>query len=628
MLRNKLSKLIVSIMAAVMITGAGFGGQVVKATTTEVKVESQAQNQQAQTKTVFNITATTTQPEIENAIKDTNTTTIKVGTNVTFSASVIRELNARTTPLTIEVETGGSIILPTLTNLDGKGNLIISRGTGVTGSLIIAEGDVSISGVKFNNGQGVIIEGSKTTPVTNLNLTNNVVDKGQFIATDLFNKTTDKTFVGSNTTNGANQIINGSLAGNAAVLDKVTVNSLLEVQIEGRVSGVAGNTVSIEIQDLTTGGTTSYSEPVQVDPNNGKISHTFKSAVLKPGTSYLVEVQDAINPLAKMEISTNKLSVTNITTTSANINIPVGIVPTTGTTKIYVKDSKGNNLVGYPKDLNKGASIEVVTGLTPSTSYAYELVYESAAGQTGQIIKLSEGTFTTLNSSLVTGGGNNGSSTIVTPQITSNDISRSTIKDVTATLEVSNNTAYNSLRDAREITTNIKGVTAEFVNGKLELKGLVPEKEYSNLDITYINRDGRKGTIKVAKFTTKKSETKIRQFVTDVYRYALDRLADEEGFAYWVNGLEKKTITPDTLVKNLLNEKEFIEKHKTTEDKINGLYQVIVNRKSDSEGLKFWTSKYDGLIKTGYSDAMALRILVDQMVNEQEFKNRVKDLGL
>ncbi len=553
MLRNKLSKLIVSMMAAVMITGAGVSGQAVKATT----VQTQTNGTQTKVSTLDVKVDSLTQITVNGVIEGI------AGTDVTIE--IIDKKIGNIVP-------GGEVKKVPLNN----GNLSYT-----VNNLTLQQGETYV--VQVKDGSTVVVE-------KEISIAKNVV----------------------------------------ATLDSIKVNNLLEVEIKGKVTGITGTTVDVEIQELPLTQNVSKTEKVTVDVTTNSFSHLFKSLTLKPDTSYVVIVKDGTTELTRQEIRTNKTTVTNITTTSANINIPVGIVPATGTTKIYVKDSKGSNLVGYPKDLNKGASTEVVTGLTSSTSYTYELIHtaQAAAGQTGQTIKLSEGTFTTLNSSLVTGGGNNGSSTIVTPQITSNDISRSTIKDVTATLEVSNNTAYNSLRDAREITTNIKGVTAEFVNGKLELKGLVPEKEYSNLDITYINRDGRKGTIKVAKFTTKKSETKIRQFVTDVYRYALDRLADEEGFAYWVTGLEKKTITSDTLVKNLLNEKEFIEKHKTTEDKINGLYQVIVNRKSDAEGLKFWTNKYDGLIKTGYSDAMALRILVDQMVNEQEFKNRVKDLGL
>ncbi len=623
MLRNKLSKLIVSIMAAVMITGAGFGGQAVKATT--VQTQGQAQQgqtigvgNQAQTKTIFNVTATTTQQQIQDAIKDTNTDTITIGTNITFSVGVINELNSRTIPLTIEVTTGGSINLPTGTSLDGKGNLIISRGTGVTDTLITVEGDVSISNVKFQNKQGVIIKDNAKTPANKLNLTGNIVDAGQFIDSSLFNKTTA---TGNTIAPGA------TLAGTSIVFGNSVIGTT-EITVNGTAAGITGD-ISIAVQETGTTNVVNIAATIGAD---GKF--TAKIPNLKPNTSYTFTIQytdnGATKTVTKTEKTNNiefKTSVTNITTTSASINITANAVPADKTVEIAVRDSNGNNLAGYNKEVkfnNTFNATEVVTGLTPNTKYSYELIY-TVQGQNSISVK---GDFITSNSSLVTGGGNNGSSTIVTPQITSNDISRSTIKDVTATLEVSNNTAYNSLRDAREITTNIKGVTAEFVNGKLKLNGLVPEKEYTNLEITYINRDGRKGTIKVAKFTTKKSETKIRQFVTDVYRYALDRLADEEGFAYWVTGIEKKTITPDTLVKNLLNEKEFIEKHKTTEDKINGLYQVIVNRKSDAEGLKFWTNKYDVLIKTGYSDAMALRILVDQMVNEQEFKNRVKDLGL
>ncbi|HJD00137.1 MAG TPA: DUF4214 domain-containing protein [Candidatus Dwaynia gallinarum] len=259
-----------------------------------------------------------------------------------------------------------------------------------------------------------------------------------------------------------------------------------------------------------------------------------------------------------------------------------------------------------------------VAGLSAGTSYTYEI-------KSGTTL-IDKGTFRTT-SSTITGGGSTGGS-IVSGDLTTNDINRADIKDVSSSIPVGNTTLANSLRDGRDYKTNIEGVSVTYSNGKVEFTGLVPEKDYRDLTITYTDKDGRTRTVKVASFKTKVSETKLRQFIVDVYRYSLDRVADERGFAYWEDQLKNKKTSPDEFVKNLLNEREFINKHTTTTAKIEGLYQVIVNRKSDSQGLSFWTKKYDDLVARGYSESMALRVIVDEMVNEQEFKNRVRDLGL
>ena len=113
-----------------------------------------------------------------------------------------------------------------------------------------------------------------------------------------------------------------------------------------------------------------------------------------------------------------------------------------------------------------------------------------------------------------------------------------------------------------------------------------------------------------------------------MYYYSLNRLPDEVGYAYWTSQIKNKKITPSEFVRNLVNEKEFINRYSTTEGMIDALYSVIVNRKSDSEGLRFWTKKYDELIKNGYGTSTSMVIIVDAMVNENEFKERVAQLGL
>ena len=174
------------------------------------------------------------------------------------------------------------------------------------------------------------------------------------------------------------------------------------------------------------------------------------------------------------------------------------------------------------------------------------------------------------------------------------------------------------MNEGRNFSTNVEGVTVTYKSGNVEFVGLVPEKQYKDLTISYT----------VAIFTTKASETKLRQFMVDVYKYSLNRQADEKGFAYWETQLSRRSTLPEKFVANLLSEREFLNLNTTTNAKIEALYKVIVNRNSDAVGLKYWTDKLDTLQKNGYSDSSALGSIVTEMVNESEFQRRIRELGI
>ena len=116
--------------------------------------------------------------------------------------------------------------------------------------------------------------------------------------------------------------------------------------------------------------------------------------------------------------------------------------------------------------------------------------------------------------------------------------------------------------------------------------------------------------------------------MVDVYKYSLNRQADEKGFAYWETQLSRRSTLPEKFVANLLSEREFLNLNTTTNAKIEALYKVIVNRNSDAVGLKYWTDNLDTLQKNGYSDSSALGSIVTEMVNESEFQRRIRELGI
>lgn len=644
MLRKKLSKLIVGIMTAVMVTVGGSGvGQAAFANSNVGVVATQ-------TGKVVNVDTTTNANETDviKLINDTTVSTLNVTRELDLTPAIVDAINKRTTPLTIEVGNHGILIIKDAITLDGKSSSLKLVRVGTKSGAIIETKDknqgvvtqVTIKGVTFenkstsNNNDPYFINGKKNPQSTteqdpnfSVTLEGNTIVSGVngngILAYDrrpAQGQTTPVTnFIGNNL--GSGSITNSNVHILNAEINSVSPGSTV-AEIKGTISGNLLTEVKqvkprIVITDVND-------KVVKTSPDltitNGSIYWLAEG--LTPGTKYkvFVEVKDENGniytrrsaSLGEFETYTFSSTPVNVGNNSATINITHGnLDPTKYPLMLTI------NGISYKIEDKNMTSIPVA-GLSAGTSYTYEI-------KSGTTL-IDKGTFRTT-SSTITGGGSTGGS-IVSGDLTTNDINRADIKDVSSSIPVGNTTLANSLRDGRDYKTNIEGVSVTYSNGKVEFTGLVPEKDYRDLTITYTDKDGRTRTVKVASFKTKVSETKLRQFIVDVYRYSLDRVADERGFAYWEDQLKNKKTSPDEFVKNLLNEREFINKHTTTTAKIEGLYQVIVNRKSDSQGLSFWTKKYDDLVARGYSESMALRVIVDEMVNEQEFKNRVRDLGL
>ena len=648
MLRKKLSKLIVGIMTAVMVTVGGSGvGQAAFANSNVGVVATQ-------TGKVVNVDTTTNANETDviKLINDTTVSTLNVTRELDLTPAIVDAINKRTTPLTIEVGNHGILIIKDAITLDGKSSSLKLVRVGTKSGAIIETKDknqgvvtqVTIKGVTFenkstsNNNDPYFINGKKNPQSTteqdpnfSVTLEGNTIVSGVngngILAYDrrpAQGQTTPVTnFIGNNL--GSGSITNSNVHILNAEINSVSPGSTV-AEIKGTISGNLLTEVKqvkprIVITDVND-------KVVKTSPDltitNGSIYWLAEG--LTPGTKYkvFVEVKDENGniytrrsaSLGEFETYTFSSTPVNVGNNSATININYGNLPTT-MYQLTISVTGGTATIN-PTTITSSISSVSLTGLSSGTDYTYEI-------KSGTTL-IDKGIFRTT-SSTITGGGSTGGS-VTSGDLTTNDINRADIKDVSVSIPVGNTTLANSLRDGRDYKTNIEGVTVTYSNGKVEFTGLVPEKDYRDLTITYTDKDGRTRTVKVPSFKTKVSETKLRQFIVDVYRYSLDRVADERGFAYWEDQLSSKKTSPADFVKNLLNEPEFINKHKTTTAKIEGLYQVIVNRKSDSQGLSFWTKKYDDLVARGYSESMALRVIVDEMVNEQEFKNRVRDLGL
>lgn len=257
------------------------------------------------------------------------------------------------------------------------------------------------------------------------------------------------------------------------------------------------------------------------------------------------------------------------------------------------------------------------TGLRENSKYSYEIV--SYLDDSEKLI-IDKGEFKTLIGSSNNVGGN---SNFLNFSIHRDEVKNFNIYDTGVMIPL-NDSIFKYVINGRNFETNIKGVNVELVNGKFLITNLIPGTDYSNLKIYFETNDRKNAVINVPRIVTIQETTNVNKFIKNVYFNAFNRNPDEIGFSYWAEKLSSKEIGADKFVKNLLNEDEFSKIRPTTKEKIEGLYSVIVNRKSDEEGLNFWVNTYESLVNRGYSGEFALKIVVDNMIDADEFKNIIE----
>ena len=583
-------------------------------------------------------TGTTQTPidQLKAALKNTNVTTINIDItmDINLDATTLGELSTRlqSGPLTINFKKGSFLMKTAGLKLDGASKLTITRDAANTKPVIDCGEDATISGITFVD--------PATTPVNafvkiaadkNINVQNNTVT-----GILLDKEPTSNTDVKGNIFTAGSKLYVDQVAITMTItsgsIGSEYVDAVFGVDQAGLTTGLGIKDIKLSIKNGNTDVETVNNDALPEGTN--QLTYTFETG-LNPNTQYTVAATAEVtldgntyqgitstNTTDFKTLGELALEISNITSNSATITLKGSYVVNTpgGLTLGLSSTATG---AAIPKPITQTSSEFKLTGLSSNTEYTYSIF-------DGRTLILT-GTFRTLpvsgSGSTITGGTSSSSSS-TSYEIKTTDINKATIKDVTASIPVSTTNLANSMRDGKNFSTNVEGVTVKYSNGNVELVGLVPEKQYKNFIISYTDKNGTSRKVTVATFTTKVSETKLRQFIVDVYKYSLNRQADERGFAYWELQLSRKTTSPEKFVGNLLSEKEFINLNTTTTAKIEALYQVIVNRKSDATGLKYWTDKFDALQKNGYSDSSALGYIVNEMVNESEFQARVKALGL
>lgn len=306
----------------------------------------------------------------------------------------------------------------------------------------------------------------------------------------------------------------------------------------------------------------------------------------------------------------------------------------------------GVNLTPLTDVQTKDKKISVTqSGLESGKEYDFQVVYEDVDAKEKVYSNLVEKYKTnTSGSSTITGSGSSSSTTgtstgSTTISVTTNN---STLSGTSASVKLPSGFRYDSSKTPVAVTFKYKdkdgkvvtetkeqfsNVTAKFNGDKVEVNGLVPGKNYDEITVDYTDNNGRTRSIILRNIQTS-TTVESEKYLANVYEVVLSRPADEAGYHFHLDNLKNKKVSLREFLLNMLSEKEFIEKYKSTEEKIEGLYNAIVARSSDEAGKKFWVDEYKKVLAVYGSETTALKAIADRMVNENELKELADKMGV
>ena len=297
-------------------------------------------------------------------------------------------------------------------------------------------------------------------------------------------------------------------------------------------------------------------------------------------------------------------------------------------------------------EVKEDAITKTVTGLTGGKTYKFRAVYDYNNGTTTQkvySIETGEVTLpTSSSSSTITGSGGTTTGTSTGSTTITVTTSNSTLTGTSASVTLPSGFRYDSCKTPVAVTLKYKdkdgkivtetkeqysNVTARFNGNNVELNGLVPGKNYDEITVDYTDNNGRTRSIILRNIQTS-TTVESDKYLANVYTVVFDRPADEAGYHFHLDNLKNKKVSLRDFLLNMLTEKEFVEKYKSTEEKIEALYNAIVNRTSDEAGKKFWVDEYKKVLAVYGSESTALRAIADRMVNENELKELADKMGV
>ena len=573
----------------------------------------------------------TNEQELIDALKNETVKEIVVEGNIT----IVKNIDLTNLSRDVKIIVGSpevldsSLVVIQGTKINGAGKLTIIKNNDKNKTMIDFRKVMSAGEPSQTIFQGMTISGNSSEIIMNNTIDNLLLKNITIQNLTLFaNEKTDKQVLQK--VNFINSSINSNQNKSPQIIKESVNTSSTSIFFDGIVdSNISKENLSVVAVDKS--GKIIESKNVNID-HAGNVQAVIEN--LKEGTNYdlyLVKFEgEGENRNAFLSLPFNvstlnfKSSVESEKATSVQIRISENKLEDKYYPLYLILRIGGVEFkkVQIPRQTTSGDLILNITGLKEDLDYTYEIV-SYLDGTNPSIID--KGKFKTLKNSLIIGENNNSSSSVLNFTISQDGMQKSNIEDTSVKVYLNEN-IQNYAKNGKNFKTNLEGVSVKFVDGKFLVEGLIPGKDYSGLKVYFEIQNGRKVVVSIPKFTTLEETTDLNEFIKDVYFNALNRNPDEVGFWYWVDKLSSKEISVDKFVKNLLNENEFIRIRPTTKSKIEGLYKVIVNRTSDKEGLEFWVSMYESLLKNGYSEEFAVKIVADRMINEDEFKNLVKNL--
>lgn len=113
---------------------------------------------------------------------------------------------------------------------------------------------------------------------------------------------------------------------------------------------------------------------------------------------------------------------------------------------------------------------------------------------------------------------------------------------------------------------------------------------------------------------------RVTQFVSRCYKEILNRKADVNGLNNWTGQLLNKTIGGGQVVAGFVSSPEFINRKLSTEDSVEMLYKVMLDRASDAQGKTNWVTRV--------KDGVSLKGVVNGFANSNEFKRLCRTYGI
>ena len=113
---------------------------------------------------------------------------------------------------------------------------------------------------------------------------------------------------------------------------------------------------------------------------------------------------------------------------------------------------------------------------------------------------------------------------------------------------------------------------------------------------------------------------KVEAFVTRLYKLCMGRKPDKAGLSYWTDKLISGEMSSAEVVYQFLNGAEYTKKKTSNTTYLKDLYQVLMNRKADDSGLKYWKSVMNKGVSRNY--------ILNQYIKSKEFNDICKSYGL